>query len=100
MMPMPVVPTMMPAVVAPMVVVPVAMMPVMTMPVHLHGLDLVDFVLRHHGRLNLYQRWKGCSLPGGRRHGSSLCGRRKQESARDQSCAEIEEIPKFHDVMP
>lgn len=81
-------------------VTPVAVVPVTMTPVHLHGLDLIDFVLRYDGRLYLYQRWKGCSLARGRRHGSSLCGCGKQEGARDQSCAEIEEIPKFHDVMP
>jgi hypothetical protein len=34
------------------------------------------------------------------RYGRSLCARSQQDHARDQSSAEIQEIPKFHDLSP
>jgi hypothetical protein len=45
--------TMMPVMAVPAVVTPVTMMPVTVMPAHLHGLHMIDFVLRHDRRLNV-----------------------------------------------
>ena len=101
-----------------MTVVPVAMMPVVTMPVmpmpvamtpmavvpammmvpaHLHRLGLVDFVLRHHGRLNVDRRGRG-HLDRNRRHRRCLCARAKQDRTRNKSDTEFQEIPKLHDL--
>ena len=93
--PMTVVP-MMPMAVMPMV--PVMVVPVMMMPAHLHGLHLVDFVLRHDCRLNGNRRRNDRRTH--RRYRRSLCGCSKQERARDQSSTELQEIPKFHNFMP
>src|SRR5580658_2094024 len=96
MTPVPVVPAMM----MPAVVTPVAVVPVMVMPAHLHGLHLIDFVLRDDRRLDAYRGRHGRHLTRDWRYGSSLCARSQQDRARDQSSTEIQEIPKFHDVMP
>ena len=88
---------MVPVTMMPMVV-PMAMVPVvMVMPVHLDRLDLVDFVLRHDRGRNARRRH---SRRLDRRHGSSLRACGKHDRARDQSSTDIQEIPKFHDVMP
>lgn len=85
----------------PTVVVPVTMVPVvMVMPVHQHRLDLIDFVLRHDRRLNACRRRQDRRLTRDRRHGSGLRACGKHDRARDQSGTEIQEIPKFHNVMP
>ena len=83
-----------------MTVVPVAMMPVMAMPVamtpmavvpammmvpaHLHRLGLVDFVLRHDGRLNVRRRGR-VHLERDRRHWRCLRACAKQDRTRNQS---------------
>ena len=95
---------------APMVVVPVMMMPalmtpvvvvpVVVMPAHLHGLHLIDFVLRDDRRLNACDSRHGRRMARDRRYGSSLRARSQQDRACDQSSTEIKEIPKFHDFMP
>jgi hypothetical protein len=100
-MPVPVVPAMMtPVVAVPVMVTPVVVMPVMVMPTHLHGLHLIDFVLRHDRRLNVYRSRHAHRVARDRRHGCSLCARSKQDRACDQSSTEIQEIPKFHHSMP
>jgi len=73
---------MMPVVVTPVVVVPVVVVPVMVMPMHLHGLNLIDFVLRNDRRLNVYNR-HGRRAARDRRYGSSLCTRSQQDRTRD-----------------
>jgi hypothetical protein len=100
MAPVVVVPTMMvPVAVMPMMVIPMMMVPVTVMMVaHLHGLHLIDFVLRHDRRNNGYRRRYCRRLD--RRHGRSLCACSKQERACNQSSAELQEIPKFHNFMP
>ena len=90
----------MPVVTVPAVVTPVAVVPVMVMPAHLHGLHLIDFVLRDDRRLNVYHSRHGRHVARDRRYGSRLCARSQQDRARDQSSTEIQEIPKFHDFMP
>jgi hypothetical protein len=92
--------TMMPAVVTPVAMVPVMVMPVMVMPAHLHGLHLIDFVLRDDRRLNVCDSRHGRRMARDRRYGSSLRARSQQDRACDQSSTEIQEIPKFHDFMP
>ena len=100
MAPVPVMPVMMvPMAMVPVVVMPVAMMP-MVMPVHLDRLDPIDFVLRHHRRLDLYRRRHVRRLTRERRHGSGLRACGKHDRARDQSSTEIQEIPEFHEFMP
>ena len=93
-----------PVMVVPVMVVPVMMMPVMVMvvvmPVHLHGLHLINFVLRHDRRLNAYQGRHARRLGRDRRYRCSLCGSSKQDRACDQSSTELQEIPKFHDFAP
>ena len=91
MVPMPVVPVMM---------MPVAVVPMMVVPAHLHGLHLIDFVLRDDRRLNACDSRHGRRMARDRRYGSSLCARCQQDRACDQSSTEIQEIPKFHDFMP
>ena len=92
--------TVVPAMMMPAVVTPMAVMPMMVMPAHLHGLHLIDFVLRHYGRLNVYQGRHARRLGRDRRYGCSLCGCSKQDRASDQSSTELQEIPKFHDFAP
>lgn len=89
--------TVMPAVVPPVMMMPVTMMPVMVTPVHLHGLDLIDLVLRHDRRLNVCHR-RG--LGRDRRYGCSLRACGKQDRARDQPSSEFQKSPKFHDFSP
>jgi hypothetical protein len=93
------------AVVAPVPVVPMMMMPavvtpVVVMPAHLHGLHLIDFVLRDDRRLNICDSRHGRRMARDRRYGSSLRTRSQQDRACDQSSTEIQEIPEFHDFMP
>jgi hypothetical protein len=92
--------TMVPAMMMPAVVTPVAVVPVMVMPAHLHGLHLIDFVLRDDRRLNVYHSRHGRHVARDRRYGSRLCARSQQDRARDQSSTEIQEIPKFHHFKP
>ena len=90
-------------VVTPVMVVPVAMMPVMmvtVVPTHLHGLHLIDFALRDDRRLNVDHSGQSQRVARDRRYGRGLCARCQQDRARDQSSTEIQEIPKFHDLMP
>lgn len=96
MAPVPVVPTMMPAVVAPVTVVPMAVVPMMMMPTHLHGLQLVDFLLRNDRRHDIRRCRHGRCLSRDRRHRSSLCAGPKHDRPQDQPSTEIQEIPKFH----
>lgn len=92
--------TVVPAMMMPAVVTPVAVVPVMVMPAHLHGLHLIDFVLRHDRRFNVCHGRHDRRVARDRRYGSSLRARSEQDRARDQSSTEIQEIPKFHDFMP
>jgi hypothetical protein len=96
MVPVVVVPVMM----VPAVVTPVVMVPMVVMPAHLHGLDLIDFVLRDDRRLNACDSRHARRMAPDRRYGSSLCACSQQDRACDQSSTEIQEIPKFHDFMP
>jgi hypothetical protein len=89
-----------PMMTVPAVVTPVVMVPVVVMPAHLHGLDLIDFVLRNDRRLNACDSRHARRMARDRRYGSSLCARSQQDRACDQSSTEIKEIPKFHDFMP
>lgn len=89
-----------PVMVVPVMTVPVAVMPVVMMPAHLHGLHLVDFVLRDDRRFNTCDSRHTRRLARDRRYGSSLCARSQQDRACDQSSTEIQEIPKFHDFKP
>jgi hypothetical protein len=89
-----------PVMTVPAVVTPVTMVPVAVMPAHLHGLHLIDFILRHDRRLNVDNSRHGRRLARDRRYGSSLCACGKQDRACDQSSTEIQETRKFHDVMP
>lgn len=94
--PVPVMPVM-----TPMAMVPVMMVPMMmVMPAHLDRLDPIDFVLRHHRRLDLCRRRYVRRLTRERHHGSGLRACGKHDRARDQSSTEIQEIPKFHEFMP
>ena len=90
----------MPVMTVPAVVTPVVVVPVMVVPAHLHGLHLIDFVLRDDRRLNVYHSRHGRCVARDRRYGRSLCARSQQDRACDQSSTEIQEIPKFHDFMP
>lgn len=93
--------TVVPVMAMPAVVTPVAVVPVMVaMPAHLHGLHLVDFVLRHDRRLNVCHGRHGDCLGRDRRHGCGLCSCSKQDRAHGQASSELQEIPKFHDFMP
>ena len=98
-------PVVTPVMVVPVMMTPVMMMPavvtpmVMVVPVHLHRLHLVDFILRHDRLLDVCRR-HGCRLARKRRDGSSLRACGKHDCPRDQSGTDIQEIPKFHDVMP
>lgn len=87
---------MMPVMTMPAVVPIMAVVPVTVMPVHLHRLDVIDFVLRHKRRLNICQCRDGRRVDRERRDGSSLCTCGKHNRTRDQSSTEIQEIPKFH----
>jgi|ERR1700733_12059346 hypothetical protein len=89
-----------PMMTVPAVVTPVVMVPVVVMPAHLHGLHLIDFVLRNDRRLNACDNRHARCMARDRRYGSSLCARSQQDRACDQSSTEIKEIPKFHDFMP
>jgi hypothetical protein len=93
----------MPVVTMPVVtmpaMVPVAMMPVMVMPTYLHRPHLIDFVLRHDRRLDTCDCRHDRRMARDRRYGRSLGACRQQDRAGDQSGTEIQEIPKFHDVM-
>ena len=89
-----------PMMTVPAVVTPVVMVPVVVMPAHLHGLHLIDFVLRNDRRLNACDNPHARCMARDRRYGSSLCARSQQDRACDQSSTEIKEIPKFHDFMP
>ena len=91
---------MVPVMTMPAVVTPVVVVPVVMMPAHLHGLHLIDFVLRDDRRLNVCDSRHGRRMARDRRHGSSLCAYSQQDRACDQSSTEIKEIPKFHDFMP
>src|SRR5581483_8914735 len=101
MVPMAVPVAMMPAVMIP-AAMPAAMMPVMmapmVVPVDLYGLDLIDLVLRHHGRLNICRRYAHRSR--NRRQGSGLCGSCKYGSAQHQPRAETQKDGSLHDFMP
>ena len=94
--PMPVVPVMM----MPAVVTPVMVVPMIVVPTHLHGLHLIDFALRDDRRLNVDHSGQSQRVARDRRYGRGLCARCQQDRARDQSSTEIQEIPKFHDLMP
>ena len=94
--PMPVVPVMM----MPAVVTPVMVVPMIVVPTHLHGLHLIDFALRDDRRLNVYHSGQSQRVARYRRYRRGLCARSQQDRARDQSSTEIQEIPKFHDLMP
>ena len=89
-----------PVMMMPAVVTPVVMVPVVVMPAHLHGLHLIDFVLRDDRRLNACDSRHARRVARDRRYGSSLRTPRQQDRARDQSSTEIQEIPKFHEFMP
>ena len=89
-----------PVMMMPAVVTPVVMVPVMVMPAHLHGLHLIDFVLRDDRRLNACDSRHTRRVARDRRYGSSLCARSQQDRACDQSSTEIQEIPKFHHFKP
>ena len=91
---------MVPVMTMPAVVTPVVVVPVVMMPAHLHGLHLIDFVLRDDRRLNACDSRHGRRMARDRRYGSSLRARSQQDRACDQSSTEIKEIPKFHDFMP
>jgi hypothetical protein len=91
---------MVPVMMVPAVVTPVVVVPVVVMPAHLHGLHLIDFVLRNDRRLNVCDSRHGRRMARDRRHGSSLCAYSQQDRACDQSSTEIQEISKFHDFMP
>ena len=90
----------MPMMVVPVMMAPMVAVPVVVMPAHLHGLHLIDFVLRDDRRLNACDSRHGRRMARDRRYGSSLGARSEQDRACDQSSTEIQEIPKFHDVMP
>ena len=92
--------TVMPVMAVPAVVTPVTVVPVAVMPAHLHGLHLIDFILRHDRRLNVDNSRHGRCVTRDRRYGRSLCARSQQDRARNQSSTEIQEIPKFHDLSP
>lgn len=87
----------MPVAVMPVTMTPMTVVPMMMVPAHLHGLDLVDFVLRHDCRLNV--RGRG-HLGRNRRHRRSLCACAKQDRTGNQASSEIQEIPKPHDFKP
>ena len=91
---------MVPVMTMPAVVTPVVVVPVVMMPAHLHGLHLIDFVLRDDRRLNACDSRHARRMARDRRYGSSLCARSQQDRACDQSSTEIQEIPEFHDFMP
>ena len=91
---------MVPVMMVPAVVTPVVVVPVVVMPAHLHGLHLIDFVLRDDRLINICDSRHGRRMARDRRYGSSLRARSQQDRARDQSSTEIQEIPKFHDFMP
>jgi hypothetical protein len=101
-MPVPVVPVMMmPVMMMPAVVTPVVMVPVtVMMPTHLHGLHLIDFALRDDRRFNVDHSGHRQRVARDRRYGRSLCAHSQQDRARDQSGTELQEIPKFHYLMP
>ena len=86
--------------VVPAVMTPVVVVSVVVMPAHLHGLHLIDFVLRDDRRLNVCDSRHGRRMARDRRYGSSLRTRSQQDRACDQSSTEIQEISKFHDFMP
>jgi hypothetical protein len=94
---------MMPVVAMPVMPVPVTMTPMavvpamMAVPAHLHRLGLVDFVLRHDGRLNVYRRGRG-HLDRDRRHRRCLRACAKQDRTRNQSDTKFQEIPELHDL--
>jgi hypothetical protein len=92
MMPVMAVPSAMPA---PM---PMAVMPVMVMPADLYGLDLVDFFLRHDGRLKICRR-HAHPVDRNRRNGSGL-RTKKYGRAQHQSCTKTQNDSLPHDVMP
>lgn len=86
--PMPVMPAMM----------PMAVVPVMMMPAYLYRPDLIDFVLRHDGRLNVRRCRRRLSRD--RRYGRRLRACAKQDRARDQASTEIQDIREFHEFKP
>ena len=96
--------------VAPVTVVPVMAMPamvpmpvvvpMMVMPAYLYRLDLIDFILRHDGRLDVRRCSHGRGLGRDRRYGCSLRACAKQDRARDQSSTEFQEISEFHEFTP
>ena len=88
-----------PVTVMPVMTVPAVVVPVMVMPAYLHRLHLIDFVLRDDRRFNGHRR-RARRLARDRRHGSRLCAGGKQNRARNQSSAEIQETRKLHDVCP
>jgi hypothetical protein len=75
--------TVVPVMMVPVVMTPVVVVPVMVMPMHLHGLNLIDFVLRHDRRLNVYQSRYGRRVARDRRYGRSLRARSQQDRTRD-----------------
>jgi hypothetical protein len=89
-----------PVMVVPVMMVPVVVVPMMVMPMHQHGLHLIDFALRDDRRFNVDHSWHGQRVARDRRHGRSLCARSQQDRAGDQSGTELQEIPKFHRLMP
>ena len=90
----------MPVTVVPMVMMPVVMVPVVMMPTHLHRLHLIDFALRDDRRFNVDHSGHGQRVARDRRYGRSLRAHGQQDHARDQPGTELQEIPKFHHLMP
>jgi hypothetical protein len=94
-----------PVAMVPMTVVPATMMPTVVvpmtvMPSHLYRLHLIDFILRHDGRLDVRRCCHRRGLGRDRRHRSSLRACAEQDRARDQSNTEIQDIPEFHEFKP
>ena len=81
-----------------MMMMPMVTVPVMVMPAHFDRLHPADAVLRYDGLFNC--RRHVCQPACERRHRSSLCACGKHDRARGQSSTEIQEVPRFHDVMP
>jgi hypothetical protein len=69
----------------------------MMVPAHLHRLDLVDFVLRHDGRLNVDRRGRG-HMDRDWRHRRCLRACAKQDRTSNQANTEFQEIPELHDL--
>jgi hypothetical protein len=84
--------------VVPVTVMP--MVPVVVMPVYLHGLDMIDLVLRHDGALNVCRRRQSRRFGRNRRYGSGLRACGKHSHTQYQSSTEIQKVPAFHNLSP